>query len=55
MRRVAEAAEHAKALVTALSRLSGKVPRQLLLSALKPLLDPLARILVDAGEDEEGA
>jgi methyl-accepting chemotaxis protein len=54
MRLVAEAGEHARSLMTALAALTGKVPRQLLLGALKPLLDPLARVLVDAPGDEEG-
>jgi methyl-accepting chemotaxis protein len=51
MRLVAEAGDHARALVSSLSALRGKVPRQSMLSALKPLLDPLARVLVDASTD----
>lgn len=54
---VAEASEHARALMTSLGALSGKVPRALLLSALRPMLDPLARILADdeAPDEESGA
>jgi methyl-accepting chemotaxis protein len=55
---VAEAAEHARALVASLGSLSGKVPRTLLLSALRPVLDPLARVLADdepAEREEEPA
>lgn len=54
MRLVAEAGEHARSLMTALTGLSGKVPRQLLLGALRPLLDPLARVLGEAPGDEAG-
>jgi methyl-accepting chemotaxis protein len=52
---VAEAGEHARALVTSLAALSGKVPRTLLLSALRPVLEPLARVLADdeAHSEEE--
>jgi methyl-accepting chemotaxis protein len=51
---VAEASEHARALMTSLATLSGKVPRTLLVSALRPMLDPLARVLAedDAREDD---
>ncbi len=52
---VAEAAEHARALVAALGKLSGKVPRALLLGVLRPMLDPLARVLAEeepAGDEE---
>ena len=51
---VAEASEHARALMTSLGSLSGKVPRALLLSALRPIIDPLARIL-DEEAPEEGS
>jgi hypothetical protein len=54
---IAETADNARALVASLGALSGKVPRNLLLSALRPALDPLARLLADeeAGDpDEEG-
>jgi methyl-accepting chemotaxis protein len=50
-RAVAEATEHARALVSALGALSGKVPRGIVVAALRPMLDPLARLL----EGEEGA
>jgi methyl-accepting chemotaxis protein len=55
MRLVAEAGEHARSLMTALSELTGKVPRQLLLGALRPLLDPLARLVESPGDDDEGS
>jgi len=51
-RAVAEAAEHARALVAVLATLSGRVPRGLVASALRPVLEPLARILSE--EDVEG-
>jgi methyl-accepting chemotaxis protein len=54
MRLVAEAGDHARSLVNSLAALRGKVPKQLLLAALKPLLDPLARVLVDSSDDDEG-
>jgi hypothetical protein len=52
---VAEAAEHARALVSALGSLSGRVPRALLVSALRPMLEPLAGVLAEdeAAGDEE--
>jgi methyl-accepting chemotaxis protein len=53
MRLVAEAGDHARALVNSLAGFKGKVPRQLLLVALRPLLDPLARVLVDSSSDDE--
>ncbi|MGO8995213.1 MAG: hypothetical protein ACLQVI_18000 [Polyangiaceae bacterium] len=51
---IAEAGEHARALVASLGGLSGKVPRALLVSALRPVLEPLARVLAEdeAGEEE---
>jgi methyl-accepting chemotaxis protein len=51
---IAEAGEHARALVSALGALSGRVPRALLVSALRPVLEPLARVLAEdeAGEEE---
>jgi methyl-accepting chemotaxis protein len=57
MMAIAEAGEQARALMTSLASLSGKVPRALLVSALRPMLDPLSRVLEgdDAGEgDAEG-
>ena len=47
VRAIAETAENARALVTSLTTLSGKVPRNLLLSALRPVLEPLARLLAE--------
>lgn len=53
---VAAAAEHARALVASLTALSGKVPRALLLGALRPMLDPLVRFLAeDEAEADEGS
>jgi methyl-accepting chemotaxis protein len=52
VRAIAEAGENARALVASLTALSGKVPRNLLLAALRPVLEPLARLLSDEGEDE---
>lgn len=50
-RAITEATEHARALVGALGTLSGKVPQALVVSALRPVLEPLARML--EGEDED--
>jgi methyl-accepting chemotaxis protein len=50
VRAVAEVAEKARALVTALGALSGKVPQGLLAAALRPVVDPLLRVL----EESEG-
>jgi methyl-accepting chemotaxis protein len=50
-RAIAEATDHARALVAALGTLSGKVPQALVVSALRPVLEPLSRML--DGEDEE--
>jgi methyl-accepting chemotaxis protein len=47
VRAVAEASERARALVASLSALSGKVPRSRLVGALRPALEPLARLLAD--------
>jgi hypothetical protein len=47
VRAIAEASERARALVASLAALSGKVPRAMLAGALRPALEPLARILVD--------
>jgi methyl-accepting chemotaxis protein len=49
-RAISDAAEHARALVLALSQLSGKVPRGIVVGALRPMLEPLGRLL--DGEDE---
>ncbi len=53
---IAEAGEHARALVSSLGALSGRVPRALLVSALRPVLEPLTRVLAedDAGDEEPG-
>lgn len=50
-RAISEATEHARALVGALGTLSGKVPHALIVSALRPVLEPLARLL-EGAEDE---
>jgi methyl-accepting chemotaxis protein len=50
-RAIADATEHARALVSALGTLSGKVPQALVVSALRPVLEPLTRLL--EGEDDE--
>jgi methyl-accepting chemotaxis protein len=54
-RLVAEASKHAKALVGALTALGGKAPPKLIVSALRPILGPLARALGDpaAFSDDE--
>ena len=52
VRAVAEASERARALVTSLSALSGKVPRALLVGTLGPVLAPLARLLTDEEPEE---
>jgi methyl-accepting chemotaxis protein len=57
VRAIAEASERARALMTSLASLTGKVPRPLLLGALRPVLEPLARLLADEereGEPERG-
>lgn len=50
---IAQATEHARALVTALGALSGRVPRALLTNALRPMLEPLVRSLFEEEADEE--
>jgi len=55
---IAQATEHARALVGALGTLSGRVPRNLLTAALRPMLEPLVRALFDEeelAEEEEKA
>jgi methyl-accepting chemotaxis protein len=59
IRAIADATEHARALVTALGALSGKVPQSLVVAALRPMLEPLVRLLADddpepAGDEEAG-
>jgi methyl-accepting chemotaxis protein len=53
VRAISEASERARALVTSLSALSGKVPRALLVGALGPVLAPLARLLSEEEPDED--
>jgi methyl-accepting chemotaxis protein len=48
VRGIAEATERARALVASLSALSGKVPRAYLAAAVRPALEPLARLLAEA-------
>jgi len=58
VRAIAEATERARALVTALGALSGKVPRSLLVGVMGPVLAPLARVLTDEEpepEEDEGS
>jgi methyl-accepting chemotaxis protein len=47
VRAVAEATERARSFVAALNAMSGKVPRALLAAAVRPALEPLARLLMD--------
>lgn len=51
-RTIAEAAEHAKALVAALTTLNGKAPQAVILAALRPMIEPIVRML--GGDDEPG-
>jgi methyl-accepting chemotaxis protein len=51
-RAIADATEHARSLVTALSALSGKAPQALVVAALRPILEPLLRLL-DGEDDSE--
>ena len=51
MRAIAEVTEHARALVTGLGTLTGKVPERLVIAAVRPVLEPLLRLLAS---DEEG-
>jgi hypothetical protein len=55
LKSIGEAAEHARALVGVLANLSGKVPQQLLAATLKPLLEPLLRMLVDDDAEDKDA
>ena len=50
-RAISDATDHARALVAALAALRGKAPPDLVVAALKPVLDPLLRLL-DGEEDE---
>jgi methyl-accepting chemotaxis protein len=51
---IADATEHGRALVAALGTLTGRVPRAILVNALRPVLEPLLRVVVeDEAEEEE--
>jgi len=55
VRAIAEATEHARALVASLATLSGKVPQAFVASAIRPVLEPLVRMLDgdgDGGSDD---
>jgi hypothetical protein len=54
VRAIAEASERARALVTSLTALSGKVPRSLLVAALRPMIEPLARLLGEGELEDDG-
>jgi methyl-accepting chemotaxis protein len=54
VRAISEASERARALVASLSTLSGKVPRALLAAAMRPALEPLARLLAEEAPEEDG-
>lgn len=49
---IADATEHGRALVAALGTLTGRVPRAILVNALRPVLEPILRVVVE--EDVEG-
>jgi ABC-type transporter Mla subunit MlaD len=51
MKLLGEAAEHAKALVTSIGTLSGKVPKSLMASVLRPTIEPLLNLLSADEED----
>lgn len=46
-RAIAEASDHARALVSALGVLSGKAPKSVVLAAMRPVLEPLSKLLDD--------
>jgi hypothetical protein len=50
VRAISDATDHARALVAALAGLSGKAPQTLVIAALRPVLEPLLRLL--EGEEE---
>jgi methyl-accepting chemotaxis protein len=52
---VALAGEQARALVASLGALAGKVPQARLVSAVQPVLEPLARLLASGGGSKNGA
>lgn len=49
---IAEAAEHARALVASLGVVTAKAPKSVVLAALIPILEPVVRFLRDADSDE---
>lgn len=53
-RALSDADEHARALVAALTALREKVPHALVVAALRPVLDPLLRLLTGTRDDAEG-
>lgn len=53
MKVLGEAAEHAKALVSSIGTLSGKMPKSLVASVLRPTIEPLLSMLAE--DDEEPA
>ncbi len=54
VRAIAEATDRTRALVASLAALSGKAPRALIVAALRPALEPLARFLGDEEPGEDG-
>lgn len=52
VRAIAEAAEHARALVVSITALSGRVPSAIIASTLRPVLEALARLLPDEDGSE---
>lgn len=53
VRAMSDAGEHAKALALALVKLSGRVPRALLVGTLAPLFEPLLRAVGGDGDADE--
>jgi methyl-accepting chemotaxis protein len=51
-RAIADATEHARALVVSLGALSSKMPQELLTVVVRPMLEPLMRLLGDDDENE---
>jgi methyl-accepting chemotaxis protein len=49
---LAAAVDHARSLADALSKLAGRVPRALLVAALRPVLEPLFGLVDDDARDE---
>lgn len=46
-RAIAEASDHARALVNALGALTGRAPKAVVLAAMRPVLEPLGKLLDD--------